>query len=426
MRRKSREDRGADATLDAAAGASGILTINAGSSSIKFALFLPGSPLVRAAAGKVERIGLPGTSMTVKGMDRPEPDVRPIAGRGHEACVKAILEWVEGRAGGIRAAGHRVVHGGQRFDEPQWVSPELIAALRAMSPFDPEHLPLAIEIIEGLSRSHPRLAQLACFDTSFHRQMPRVAKLFPIPRRYEAKGMIRHGFHGISYEYLLGELLRVAGEEAARGRVVLAHLGNGASLAALRDGRSIDTTMGFTPTSGIPMSTRSGDLDPGLAAFLFRNEGMSPEAFYTMVNSRSGLLGVSETSSDLRDLLAREGSDPRAADAVGLFAYHAKKAVGALAAALGGLDTLVFAGGIGENSAEMRRRICDGLGFLGIDLDPGRNAAGGPVITRDGSRASVRVIRTDEELQIANSVVRLLARGAGRSGGRAGEKERTG
>jgi acetate kinase len=391
----------------------GILTINAGSSSIKFALFLPGSPPVRAAAGKVERIGLPGTSMTVKEADRPEPEVRPIAGPGAEACVSAVLEWVDGRGHRIRAAGHRVVHGGRRFDQPQWVSRQLVDALREMSPFAPEHLPMAIDLIESLSRRHPDLPQLACFDTSFHRTMPRVARILPVPRRYEAKGLVRYGFHGISYEYLIGELARVAGDRAAGGRVVLAHLGNGASLCAVREGKSIDTTMGFTPTSGIPMSTRSGDLDPALAAFLHRSEGMEPEDFYTMVTSKSGLLGVSETSSDLRDLFEKEAVDPRAAEAVALFAYSIKKAIGALAAALGGLDTLVFAGGVGENSVEMRRRICLGLEFLGLDLDPDRNRAGGPVITRDGSPAVARVIRTDEELQIANSVARLLAERAG-------------
>jgi acetate kinase len=389
-----------------------VLTINAGSSSIKIALFRPGRPMVREISGKIERIGLPDTAMRVTEVLSGKKDTWPISARSYEACVEFLLDWLDGRVGfpRIRAVGHRVVHGGQRYREPQWISPEMVGVLREMSPFDPEHLPLAIELIEALSRRHPKLPQLACFDTAFHRHMPRVAKLLPIPRHYEAKGMLRYGFHGVSYEYLRGELERIAGKDASRGRVILAHLGNGASLAALRDGKSVDTTMGFTPTSGIPMSTRSGDLDPGLAAFLFRNEGMSPEQFYAMVNSRSGLLGVSEISPDLRDLLEREKSDPRAADAVALFCYQAKKAVGAFAAVLGGVDTLVFSGGIGENSAEVRRRICEGLEFLGIEIDPGRNAAGEPVITRDGCRATVRVIRTDEELQIANTVTRLLGR----------------
>jgi acetate kinase len=237
--------------------------------------------------------------------------------------------------------------------------------------------------------------------------MPRVAKVLPIPRCYEARGVQRYGFHGLSYAFLIEELGRVAGQEAAQGRVVLAHLGNGASLAAVHHGTSIDTTMGFTPTAGLPMSTRSGDLDPGVAAYLWRSEGMDPAQFYEMVTTRSGLLGVSETSPDLRDLLAREGSDVRAAEAVALFCYQARKWIGALAAALGGLDTLVFSGGIGENSPVIRERICEGLGFLGIALDAVRNTANAPVITCEGSPVTVRVIRTDEEVQIARAVLQL-------------------
>jgi acetate kinase len=238
--------------------------------------------------------------------------------------------------------------------------------------------------------------------------MPRVASLLPIPRRYEAAGVRRYGFHGLSYEFLMEELARLGDPAATKGRVILAHLGNGASLAAVRDGKSIDTSMGFTPTAGLVMSSRSGDLDPGLVAYLARTEQMSATQFHEMVNHASGLLGVSEISSDLRDLLARESDDVRAAEAVALFCYQAKKWIGSFAAALGGLDTLVFAGGIGENAPLVRDRICDELGFLGIELDEGRNRKGGSLISTDGGQVAVRVIGTNEELMIARSTMRVL------------------
>jgi acetate kinase len=290
---------------------------------------------------------------------------------------------------------------------PEWVTQELLDELHRISPYDPEHLPVEIALIEIFRQRHPKLPQLACFDTAFHRTMPRVAKLLPIPRRYAAKGVERYGFHGLSYAYLMEELSRLD-PAAAKGRVILAHLGNGASLAAVRDGQSMDTSMGFTPAAGLVMGTRSGDLDPGLLSFLARSEGMTPAGFDRMVNDESGLLGVSEISSDLRDLLAQEAADVRAAEAVALFCYQAKKWIGSFAAALGGLDTLVFAGGIGENAPVIRARICEGLGFLGIELNESRNGAAAGVISSDGNRATVRVIRTDEELMIARSVSRLL------------------
>ena len=239
--------------------------------------------------------------------------------------------------------------------------------------------------------------------------MPRVAKLLPIPRRFDAKGIQRYGFHGLSYAYLMEELARLGDPAAATGRVILAHLGNGASLAAVRDGKSMDTSMGFTPTAGLVMSTRSGDLDPGLAPYLARTEQMTTPQFYEIVNHRSGLLGVSEISSDMRDLLAQEAGDVRAAEAVALFCYQAKKWIGSFVAALGGLDTLVFAGGIGENSPLVRARICEGLSVLGIELNESRNAQSAGVISTNASRAKVRVLRTDEELMIARSVLRSCA-----------------
>jgi acetate kinase len=294
---------------------------------------------------------------------------------------------------------------------PEVVTQELLDELHRIRPCDPEHLPREIELIEAIRQRHPQLPQLACFDTAFHRDMPRVARLLPIPRRYDAKGVQRYGFHGLSYAYLMEELARLGDPAAMKGRVILAHLGNGASLAAVREGKSMDTSMGFTPTAGLVMSTRSGDLDPGLAPYLARTEQITTSQFYKMVNHESGLLGVSETTSDMRDLLDHETQDARAAEAVALFCYQAKKWIGAFAAALGGLDTLVFAGGIGENAPVVRARICEGLGFLGIKVSKTRNAKNAAVISTDTSRATVRVIRADEELMIARSVCRALGLG---------------
>jgi acetate kinase len=284
----------------------------------------------------------------------------------------------------------------------------MMEELHDLEPFDPEHLPEEILLAEAFHRRFPDLLQVACFDTAFHRDMPRVARILPIPRRYDRKGVQRYGFHGLSYSFLMEELERLAGPKAVRGRVILAHLGNGASLAAVQDGKPIDTSMGLTPTAGIPMSTRSGDLDPGITWFLARTEKMSAKKFNEMVNFQSGLLGVSETSSDMRDLLSREKEDSRAAEAVALFCYQVKKWIGAFTAVLGGLDTLIFTGGIGENAPAVRARICDGLEFLGIELEENQNAANAGVISAGDSRVAVRVIRTDEEVMIAKMVCRLL------------------
>jgi acetate kinase len=391
-----------------------ILTINGGSSSIKFALFEAGDSLRRILDGGIERIGLAEATLTVKGSDKADNFSRSVAAPNHTVAVGALMDWIEERIGGVAltAVGHRVVHGGPKYSEPQRITTEMVKELHQIEPFDPEHLPEEILLIEAFQTRFPGLAQFACFDTAFHHDLPRVARLLPIPRRYEAQGVRRYGFHGLSYAFLMEELARLVGAEPAQGRVILAHLGNGASLAAVRDGKSVDTSMSFTPTAGAPMSTRSGDLDPGLVWYLARTEKMSAKQFNEMVNFQSGLLGISETSSDMRDLLEHETQDVRAAEAVAIFCYQAKKWIGAFAAALGGLDTLVFAGGIGENAPIVRARICDGLGFLGIELEEKRNAANASVISAAASRATVRVIRTDEELMIARSVCRILGPGA--------------
>jgi acetate kinase len=388
-----------------------ILTINGGSSSIKFALFEADGSLRRIFEGAIERIGLPETILWIKGWDQADNVSRSVNAPDHRAAVEILTGWIADRDSRdpVAAIGHRVVHGGPKYFEPQKITPEMVDALRRLSSFDPEHLPEEILLIEALRRRFPNVPQVACFDTAFHHDLPRVARLLPIPRRYEAEGVRRYGFHGLSYEFLMGELARLDGAQAANGRVVLAHLGNGASLAAVRDGKSMDTTMSFTPAAGVPMSTRSGDLDPGLVSYLAQTEQMSAKQFDEMVNFKSGLLGISETSSDMRELLGREGQDVRAAEAVALFCYQIKKWIGAFAAALGGIDTLVFAGGIGENAPTVRARVCDGLEFLGLELSAQRNAESALLISPDSSRVKIRVIHTDEELTIARSVARVLA-----------------
>ena len=387
-----------------------ILTINGGSSSIKFALFEAGVLLRRILQGEIARIGLPEAGLRVTGMNAADNFSRPVAAADHTAAVGVLMDWLAGRIGrdGLAAVGHRVVHGGPKYSRPQRITAEMVDELHRLSPFDPEHLPEEILLTEAFHRRFPDLAQVACFDTAFHDDLPRVARLLPIPRRYEAQGVRRYGFHGLSYGFLMEELARLGDPAAATGRVILAHLGNGASLAAVRDGKCIDTSMGFTPAAGIPMSTRSGDLDPGLVWYLARTEKLSAKQFNEMVNFQSGLLGISEISSDMRDLLDNEAHDVRAAEAVALFCYQTRKWLGSYAAALGGLDTLVFSGGIGENAPAIRARICAGLEFLGIQIDERHNAANDGLISAPDGRVAVRVIHTDEEQMIARMVCRVL------------------
>ncbi len=396
-----------------------ILTINGGSSSIKFALFEAGEEQQRLLEGTVERIGTGSASISAKGREQADNFSKPVQAPDHQAAVGLLMDWLEERIGRreLAAVGHRVVHGGPRYTEAQRITPEMIEQLHQLEPFDPEHLPEEIQLTEAFFRRFPDLPQVACFDTTFHHDLPRVARLLPIPRRYEAKGVRRYGFHGLSYAYLMEELARVGGKAAAQGRVILAHLGNGASLAAVRDGRPVDTSMAFTPSAGIPMSTRSGDLDPGLVWYLNRVENVNSRQFNKMINFESGLLGISETSADMAELLEREGSDVRAAEAIAIFCYQVKKWIGGFAAALRGLDTLVFSGGIGENAPPIRARICEGLEFLGIEIDDEQNAAAAPVVSRPTGRVTIRVMHTDEEWMIARTVCRVLeiAPGKGKS-----------
>jgi len=387
----------------------GILAINAGSSSLRVALVASDDPRRRVLTAKMDRIGRAGTTWSVEGSGEAAQDPSPLVVADHQAAVRFLLDWLAQQPGFacLRAIGHRVVHGMGR-SAPERVTPELLTALRGLVSFDPEHLPFALALIDGFARRHPALPQVVCYDTAFHRTLPRVARIVPIPRRYAALGVERYGFHGLAYGSVMEELARLGDPAVANGRIILVHLGSGASLAAVRDGESVDTSMGFTPNSGLVMSTRSGDIDPGLAAYLAQTEHRTASQFQAMVTHESGLLGVSETSGDMRDLLAIEAQDVRAAEAVALFVYQVKKWIGAFAAVLGGLDTLVFAGGIGEGAPVIRARICEGLGFLGIEVDPTDNAMQASMISTQSAAVRVRVIHCDEELMIARSVMDIL------------------
>ena len=399
---------GPTASQGAADPAGSILTLNAGSSSIRFAVFDAAPPAQRRWQGKLDRLGHADRHLSVQGLKDPQALAVVMGEIGIDSAehlVQWLLDSIPEHA--LRAVGHRVVHGFSAT-QPQLIDAGLLANLRSLLRFDPQHLPLELRLIEAVRERRPDLRQVACFDTAFHRDMPRVAQMLPIPRRYFARGVRRYGFHGLSFQHLLTELRHIGDPAVSQGRIVLAHLGGGASVAAVLRGRSIDTSMGLTPTAGLIMGSRSGDLDPGLVGFLNRTENMSVDRFQAMVNGESGLLGISEYSADMRDLLAQEGCNGQAADAVEAFCYQARKWIAAMAAALGGLDLLVFSGGIGENLPVIRERICNGLGFLGVGVDAARNAAAEPIISPDLADVRVRVIASDEERTIATTVIDML------------------
>lgn len=400
-----------------------ILAVNGGSSSIKFSVYeaVPGSLPVKWLSGKIDRIGSTGPRLTYTDSRKNNHNGKkpgageeqgkgglPVEATGPGEAAAALLDWLDQQgAKPLAAIGHRVVHGLQHR-QAAIIDDRLLSELNKISSYDPDHLPGEIDLIELFRKEQPDILQVACFDTAFHATLPRLAKLLPLPRRYDDAGLQRYGFHGLSYAYVLEELIRIDAT-IARGAVILAHLGSGASLAAVKDGVSIDTTMGFTPTGGIVMGTRTGDLDPGAAWYLLQNEKLSPTQFNHLVNHESGLLGISGTSSDMQDLLAQESSDERAAEAVGLFCYQVKKSIGAFSAALGGLDALVFTGGIGERSPVIRSRICSGLDYLGIGLDQKANEKNELSLSAANTRTAVYAIPTDEEWMIARTVHHLLS-----------------
>jgi acetate kinase len=386
-----------------------LLSINTGSSSLKAAVYRAGDEVQRLLAAEIRAIGLDSARIAIVAASGEKLLDDELEAPDHEAALRVLFDWLADHdiLGQLAAVGHRVVHGGSRFSAPQRVDAELIAALEALVPLAPEHMPQAIAAIRAVARRLPELPQVACFDTAFHATLPPRARLLPLPRALADEGIVRYGFHGLSYEYLV-EHLRAIDPARAGGRAILAHLGNGASMAAVRDGQSIDTSMGFTPAGGLVMGTRSGDLDPGVLVYLLESKGLAPRALDRLVNASSGLVGISGTTSDVRALLERRATDPRAALALDIFCYQARKYIGAYAAALGGLDTLVFTGGIGEHAPEVRREICADLEFAGIRLDPPRNAANDSVISGADSRVVVRVIATDEDAMIVRHTQRLL------------------
>ena len=380
-----------------------ILTINSGSSSIKFSLYLMGSSEKQLLSGSARGIGLASGLFHIEDADGKAEIERKLCLRDHDAALHEIISWLHGKAvdGDLDAVGHRLVHGGSAYAEPHLITAGVLTALNELVPFAPDHLPHEIHAIKEFTRSYPGLKQVACFDTAFHRTMPLVAQRYALPREVGRHGVLRYGFHGLSYEYILSELRKTEGPETADGRVIIAHLGNGASMAAFRRGKSMDTTMGFTPAGGLVMSTRSGDLDPGVIVYLLTDRGMDAAAVNRMVNNQAGLLGVSGISSDMKVLLDEAPRNPHAAEAVELFCYQARKFLGALSAVLGGLDTLIFTGGIGENAPSIRERICKDTEFLGIRFDKDLNRENASIISQNGSPATVRVIKTNEELMIA-------------------------
>ena len=381
-----------------------ILTVNAGSSSIKLALFDVHATIRKVLEVAIENIGLPSASLLT-------PDgAQPVVAANHTDAARLLTAWLTTQAAttGITAVGHRLVHGGPNYHSAQVATDQVLAELQKIAAFDPQHLPVQIALVTTFRTIFPQARHVLCFDTAFHHDLPVTARLLPLPRQLAAKGVRRYGFHGLSYAFILEELKRVEGDIAVNGKIIVAHLGSGASLAALQQGKPIDTTMSLTPASGIPMSTRAGDLDPGLALYLAHTQGYDAERFNHMVNFESGLLGISETTGEMKQLLDIEGQDVRAKDAVDIFCYQVKKTIGGFAAALGGLNTLVFTGGMGENAPRIRARVCAGLEFLGVTIDDSRNQANARLISANNGQVGVHVIYTDEAMTIVHQTAQLI------------------
>jgi acetate kinase len=390
-----------------------ILVINAGSSSIKFSVFETAADRSLAASvhGQVDAIGI-SPRLEVEDAKGGKLAEQPVTGAGHQGAIAAIHDWFAGHVGseaGFAGVGHRVVHGGLKYSQPALIDSQLLADLEQLVPLAPLHEPHQIAVIRAVAATAPKVRQVACFDTAFHRSQPLLAQEFALPRELSAQGIRRYGFHGLSYEYIVSVLPRIA-PECARGKLVVAHLGNGASMCAIDRGRSVASTMGLTPVDGLPMGTRCGALDPGVLLYLMQHERMDAHAIEQLIYMRSGLLGVSGLSSDMRTLLASDL--PAAKQAIDLFVYRIGRELGSLVAALGGLDALVFTGGIGEHAWQIRSRVCQDAGWLGVTLDEAANVKGGPRISRDGSAPSAWVIPTDENLMVARHTRQLLDAGA--------------
>lgn len=382
-----------------------ILTINAGSSSIKMALYEMGEEPVLKLSGKIEKIGSGNSILIIKQND--SKNNFSLNADDFNSTTIALIDWLKQQIWfkEIKAIGHRIVHG-MHHTQPGIITDDLLKELNSIADYDPDHLPSEIKFIELLQKEYPQLMQVACFDTAFHTTIPAVAKTFAIPKKYYEEGIQRYGFHGISYSYLMQQLQKINTTEA-NGRIILAHLGNGASIAAVKDGKCIDTSMGFTPAGGIVMSSRSGDIDPGIAWYLMQ-QGMEAKTFNDVINHQSGLLGISGISSDMQILLQQEKENKNAALAIDVFCYQIKKYIGAYIAALEGIDILVFSGGIGENATEIRERICEGFQYAGIEINEESNNNNQQLISTNNSKIKVYVIPTNEELMIATQTIALF------------------
>jgi acetate kinase len=387
-----------------------ILTINSGSSSVKFSLYRMGAQQRRIFSGILNRIGMSDSQFLSRDAAGASlVDQECVLGNHHDA-FRVLLAWLakQDAAMNPNGVGHRIVHGGVRYTEPARIEEPDLAALREIIPLAPNHLPSEITAIEALREQMPGVPQIGCFDTAFHAGLPPTARFFALPRELRERHVRRFGFHGLSYQFLVDELRRVGDAAIVDGRVILAHLGNGASMAAVQAGRGVDTTMGLTPLGGFLMSQRPGDLDPGVILYLLNECGLRLDELTEMLVHRSGLLGVSGLSSDMHDLLEREANHEGAAEAIAMFCYQVRKQIAAMAAAMGGLDTLVFTAGIGERSPVIRQRICDGLDFMGIRIDRKPNDANEPVISTPDAPVTVRVMKTNEELTIARQTAAFL------------------
>lgn len=384
-----------------------ILTINGGSSSIKFALFEKNDAFPVIFRGAIENIGKPNGVFWATYTDGTGDFKKNIKSPDISSSVQIFCDWIRTQIHGdtIVSVGYRVIHGGMKYSTPTVITNEIIEYLRSITLLDPDHMPQVIQLIESFRTLYPAISHIACFDTAFHHDMPNVARLLPIPRKFEKFGIQRYGFHGLSYASVLEQVEQAVGPDRASGKFVFAHLGSGASLAAIVNGKSIDTSMSFTPVSGIPMGTRSGDIDPGILSYLARSEEYDVAQIHAMVNFESGLLGMSETSANVHELLERENSDSRAKEALDVFCYQVKKYIGAYAAAMGGIDMLVFTGGIGERASQIRKRICENLQFLGIVLDEQKNISHDDVISSESSTVEVRVVHVNEERIIAKQTM---------------------
>jgi len=384
-----------------------ILSINCGSSSLKFSLYhLVSTDL--ELTGNINRIGEEKASLEIKDSSGQILDSRFTHYENFNAGVKDVIDWLKknGHQYQIDAIGHRLVQGGPDHRQPEKITDQLLADLQQYIYLAPNHLPSEISTIQAFQSAYPDVQQIACFDTSFHRNMPSYAKNYPLPLKYKEKGLFKYGFHGLSYEYIMQELA-IGHTPITEKKIIITHLGNGASMAAVKNGLSVDTTMGVSPMGGLVMGTRSGDLDPGVLLFLLNQYNMTPAELEDLLSKRSGLQAIAGVS-DVRELLNMESESAEAKEALAVFCYSAKKYIGSLAAAMDGLDILVFTGGIGQNSAIIRERICQGLGFLGIDLDKKANFKNELIISKDRSRVAVRVIKTNEELMMARSVQAVL------------------